>query len=326
MIDPLTLHQVYIQRLAGGIYRDLIPDLKKLRDSLSVKIINSTDFQRQRLTTMLKEINAIIDDGLKPMQPNLFYDFAEYEQEWTIGLLDKYSNSAVTITSGLNLIALKAAVDTSKIKMADKKSMTINGLIKVFSDRYKKDIKTEIQLGIAEGETTQQLAKRIQLLSNNRTRQQAEAVVRTITNHVGNMARNKVYEANDDIIEYEIYTAVLDSRTSATCMSLSGKHFKVGEGAYPPQHYGCRSVRIPKIKDEYSADIERTQSSEGGYVPADWSYNDWLKRQPAKVQNEILGTARAKAYRKSGDPIARFVDRSGKFYTLNELRQKDLIE
>lgn len=43
----------------------------------------------------------------------------------------------------------------------------------------------------------------------------------------------------------EVYTAILDSRTTFRCASLHGGIYEVGVGPYPPQHMNCRSHRYP---------------------------------------------------------------------------------
>jgi hypothetical protein len=53
------------------------------------------------------------------------------------------------------------------------------------------------------------------------------------------------------------------------------------------------------------------------------TYNDWLKQQPASVQDDILGPTRGKLFREGGFTVDRFTDRSGQEYTLDQLRQRD---
>ena len=79
------------------------------------------------------------------------------------------------------------------------------------------------------------------------TRYSAERLTRTITNGVSNGSQQEFYKANADIIAYEVYSAVLDGRTSMICAGLDGTKFKVGEGEVPPLHPNCRSSRVPVI-------------------------------------------------------------------------------
>lgn len=56
-----------------------------------------------------------------------------------------------------------------------------------------------------------------------------------------------------------------------------------------------------------------------GSVPSNVTYNEWLGKQPKAFQNEVLGPARAKLFRE-GMTLDKFVDASGKQYTLAELK------
>lgn len=57
-----------------------------------------------------------------------------------------------------------------------------------------------------------------------------------------------------------------------------------------------------------------------GTVPADVTYDQWLRRQSTTFQNEVLGPSRGKAFRK-GLNVDKFVDRQGNELTLDELKE-----
>jgi SPP1 gp7 family putative phage head morphogenesis protein len=174
-------------------------------------------------------------------------------------------------------------------------------------------ISREIRVGITEGESIANIAKRLrgklQFGANQEMTARAQAlaggtgiklannqvrtIVRTSVNQVQTMANQAVYSANNDVTKKYEYVATLDSRTTALCGSLDGKKFKYGEGPEPPQHFNCRSTTVPVIDDE---DLRRrfpdTRPSEVGRVPQDLSYPDWLKRNP-NMQSEALGNKKA---------------------------------
>ena len=174
-------------------------------------------------------------------------------------------------------------------------------------------ISREIRVGITEGESIANIAKRLrgklQFGANQEMTARAQAlaggtgiklannqvrtIVRTSVNQVQTMANQAVYSANNDVTKKYEYVATLDSRTTALCGSLDGKKFKYGEGPEPPQHFNCRSTTVPVIDDE---DLRRrfpdTRPSQVGRVPQDLSYPDWLKRNP-NMQSEALGNKKA---------------------------------
>jgi SPP1 gp7 family putative phage head morphogenesis protein len=126
---------------------------------------------------------------------------------------------------------------------------------------------------------------------------------RTLTNAIGNIAQRETYQANDDIIIGERYMATLDSRTSSICASLDGTYFKIGEGAQPPLHPNCRSVRIPEIDPKYKLSgiggERRAKGSKGvNIVSSKTTYSTWLKRQPADFIDDVLGKKKGLQFRK----------------------------
>jgi SPP1 gp7 family putative phage head morphogenesis protein len=174
-------------------------------------------------------------------------------------------------------------------------------------------ISREIRVGMTEGESIANIAKRLrgklQFGANQEMTAKAQAlaggtgiklannqvrtIVRTSVNQVQTMANQAVYSANNDVTKKYEYVATLDSRTTALCGSLDGKKFKYGEGPEPPQHFNCRSTTVPVIDDE---DLRKrfpdTRPSAVGRVPQDLSYPDWLKRNP-NMQSEALGNKKA---------------------------------
>lgn len=323
MISDLTRHQIYIQRFGNGIYKEVSPLLAAIRDKLTGRILNATPAQLRKLDILLAEI----EQGLVPVSEKLFaglYAFAQYENTWTLKLLDSATKPAVTIGAAFEIERIKALVDNSKIQFADSADgMTVAELFTTFSDRFTKDVKQEIEIGLASGETSDQIARRIKALTDNRTAEQAKAVVITAANHAGSVTRAETFAEYGKLFKGEEYHAVLDSRTTIICASNDGKLFPMGQGPKPPLHYRCRSVRVPILKDQYALGGDTTRSSSGGPVSSKLTYSDWLKGQSAQVQAEVLGKERAKLFREGKITLDRFIDNTGAVYTLNELKIVD---
>lgn len=319
MLDELTLHQIYLQRYAKGVNKKLIPVLRQIQNEVVGRIATASEFELMRLNVLLSEVNAIIDAGMSTYQTSLTTEltaFAEYEA----GFVTKLLTDTTTITAaGVSLEQLEAAITEQQINMVDSGPISFDDVIEIFSKAQKREIATKVRAGIVEGKTTSEIARDIQRMTTSRTRAQAEAVVTTLTNHVGNVARSKVWAANSDIISEEKFTAVLDSHTTLTCMNFDGKVFPIGEGPHPALHYKCRSMRVPYIDPKYDLMADTTRAAEDGPTSARTTYNSWLKRQPKEVQDDVLGIERAKLFR-SGMHVSKFTDASGKVYTLDELK------
>lgn len=109
-----------------------------------------------------------------------------------------------------------------------------------------------------------------------------------------------------------------------------GQVLKMGKGPRPPEHTGCRCTTIPIIKSwqELGIDLEEmpesTRASMNGQVPESLRYGDWLRKQGAGFQDEVLGKGRAELFR-GGLPIDRFTDRAGNELTLKQLRAAEPI-
>jgi len=163
---------------------------------------------------------------------------------------------------------------------------------------------------------------------------QIMALVRTSINQVANAASQQVYEANQDITKKYRYVATLDTRTSAICRALDGREFEYGKGPMPPQHFNCRSTTVPVINYEelgFGAPPSVTKgkrASIDGPVPVGTTYGQWLKDQPEKVQEKILGKDKVKYFNQlaekygARDAMAKLVRDDGSELTLEQLRKR----
>jgi hypothetical protein len=139
------------------------------------------------------------------------------------------------------------------------------------------------------------------------TRLNSQAVIRQTNTHVQSMVKGGIGDTNEQFNRY-IWNSVLDTRTTPICRELSEKVFVFGEGPLPPVHIGCRSTITILLKGEP--------------VPDNMSYNDWLKKQPAAMQDDVLGKTNGKAYRKGGLSVGDFQDRRGQSYTIEEMESR----
>lgn len=195
-------------------------------------------------------------------------------------------------------------------------------------------IRNAVRMGFIESQTTGEIVNKIRGTKAlnytdgilNITRANAESVVLTAIAHTANVAQQRLYDTNDDIIKGYRYTATLDTRTTELCASRDGNFYKVGMPKPAiPAHFRCRSRYVAVIKSfkDLGLDVdlpESTRASMDGQVPAKTTYQDWLKKQSVQRQNEVLGVTKAKLFRDGGLSIDKFVSPTGHVYTLDELR------
>jgi hypothetical protein len=146
--------------------------------------------------------------------------------------------------------------------------------------------------------------------------------------------------ANDDVIQYEVFVAVLDSKTTEQCAESDGSFWKLDEGLFPPLHENCRSRRYPLINgvafvegryfymrdgEEYikmslvGKDKDRWIENYIGGVPKKYNYEQFLRRQPLSFQEKVLGKTKAKLFNSGELSLKNFIDSSGRSLTLKEL-------
>jgi SPP1 gp7 family putative phage head morphogenesis protein len=155
------------------------------------------------------------------------------------------------------------------------------------------------------------------------------SLVRTSINQVANSASQQVYEANQDITKKYRYVATLDSRTSSICAALDGQEFEYGRGPMPPQHFNCRSTTVPIIDpDILPPSTIAKRASADGPVPINTSYGQWLKDQPLKTQQDVLGPSKVPYFNRlvekygARDAMAKLVRDDGSELTLDQLRKR----
>jgi hypothetical protein len=87
----------------------------------------------------------------------------------------------------------------------------------------------------------------------------------------------------------------------------------LGSGVWKGMTEQQKQKAIDAVRDKWLSDRI-------GTVPADLTYDGWLRGQPVEFQNEVLGRSKAALFRR-GLKIDRFVDRSGRELTVPELRK-----
>lgn len=182
------------------------------------------------------------------------------------------------------------------------------------------------------------------------SRRHAEALVRTSVQTISNDVLLKTYQGNDDIIESIQAVATLDDRTSTICIARDGAvwYLKTGkateESPYqedfpgpPPWHWKCRTILAPNTKSwdtllEESnlkkRDLDKvpagTRASMDGQVPAQKTYEEWLKGKSESFQRQVLGDGRYELWKDGSVKAAQFIDQRGNPLTIDELKKISL--
>jgi SPP1 gp7 family putative phage head morphogenesis protein len=332
--------------------------LAQLKDSLATWAGDATELTATELQGLAELQSEFVADQLRKVLPAGARDAVR-----TVEISPQFAQSVVTTDpTQINVVALSddlfAAVQgapaTFSLTAAKGATITLpNGevLTKAFrgiatdqAERFSQVVRN----GLLTGETTPSIAKR--LIGNLQFGEEAKtvrqlvaaggqatavadnqvmALVRTSINQVANSASQQVYEANQDITKKYRYVATLDSRTSSICAALDNQEFPYGKGPMPPQHFNCRSTTVPIIDpDILPPSTTAKRASADGPVPINTSYGQWLKDQPLKTQQDVLGPGKVPYFNRlvdkygARDAMAKLVRDDGSELTLEQLRKR----
>lgn len=329
LTDATTRHQVYVQRYAGGnlkrVAAFISKAIKTAKDRVSAGL---SDYGTRRYTsqigTLQGDLRGIYDDLKGRAQLDLG-EFAAYEAEFNATMLGKVVKLVVQLNVPSAEMVSAAALADPLILEARKgaQRISIGGALDQFGTKKAAEIIGEIQIGSSLGETSQQIGRRLTSI-HQLHQDQASSLVRTMTNHVASTARMETLKANDDILQGWRWISTLDSKTSHMCQARD-QHLYGWDDPKPPGHWNCRSSALPVLKDEFAREIKgSTRPSIGPdgvtLVSSKTSYQDWLSRQPAAFQRDVLGPNRYALFTKGDLTLDKFVDDNGKTLTLKQLK------
>jgi len=330
LTDAATRHQVFLKRYAGGQSKEAVAELLRLRRNINARLMQEpTLFRRERLVAVLDDIDALATEAFGTISRQTLAgvnNLARTEAGFSVGLFTR----ATTVTADFVLPAdatLVAAVMSRPMPVTINTAIQVQDALAQFGIKKSKKIALMISDGVTLGETTPEIARSVGNLIDNLNRRQLDTLTRTITNHTASVARNVVYEENEDIIEGYQWIATLDSKTTMICGSRDKVIYdpKQAGSPFPPAHWGCRSTTIPIIKPEYDigAGQPKMRPAKGakgaGRVSGKSNYGGWLKKQPTAFVDEALGVERSRLFRSGKLTIDRFVDPTGRVYTLSQL-------
>ena len=171
----------------------------------------------------------------------------------------------------------------------------------VWSDRLWKDREivgkklTEIlEKGIVQGTSLQKMSRELRQVTNQ-SFNNAFRLIRTETSFIDSQVTFEGYEqARQELgLEYYMYDAHLDSRTSAICREMDGKYFKITEKEIgvnaPPLHVNCRSTTQLVLEDDMKEPVkELTEFKDfGKFNRKAYGLADFAKRTEGNKKQQI---------------------------------------
>lgn len=392
--DRLIRHAVQIERFKSGLVTRYITQLNQsergLEERLRRELAKRGDLSRssQRIDRLIKDMREIRRIGWMQANGTLrgeLGNLAVQEGKWISTAMDEAVGLAHFETV-LPAPQLLRAVVTSRPFQGRFLREWFSGLERAEASQ----VSAVVRQGVLEGAGIDDMVRQLRGTSANKfadgvlqiSRHNAESVVRTAVAHTTNAARDKVYNANKDVLEGVQWVSTLDGRTTPICQDRDGRvdpnpgakipddaPLLVPAGARPPAHMRCRSIMAPwfnsaailgsrpfvnstktragrEIDFRAQAKSKAGESWKGmsrkdrgalvkqkrdawgekniGTLPSKTTYPEFLKRQSAKFQDDVLGPTRGKLFRK-GVGVDKFVDKSGRQFTLKELEVAGLL-
>lgn len=325
-------HGVSIERFKGSEVKRLLDilaeadaaALEKLEARL--KRLGHVELQRfgfglvttERLMKVREAIDELADKALEILYGNLaetMFKAAKAEVEFQAGAI------AATVTVATDWISPSNSVLRALVRARPFTGKFLREIAREWSEGKKSRVTAAIRTAIINGQTVDEATQSVRDVLDN-SRIGAERITRTAIAHVTNAARAETYIANSDVLKGVKWVATLDSRTCAECGALDGRVFPVKTARRPPAHLSCRCVMVPVTRFDIGVPVS-SRASSNGQVPGNLTFAEWLKTQSADVQEDVLGKSGARLFRKGGVNLDGFVDKSGRPFTLEELRRRN---
>lgn len=273
--DAAIRHQIGIRNMTTSQVNELVGVLEKADQDLVSRLeriiapsigkdFSSSSARHKKLIAQIKAIRSVAIREIKKEFRNNLIDVAKIEEDFERRMLAASLPVEIDFET-IPLETLTAIIQNKPITAGPSGAKTLDQWFTSLERADLERIISAVQLGILEGQNIKDIVARVAgtrslgyqdgILSLSRIN--LEAIVRTAVNSISNTARETVWEANTDIMEYLIWTSTLDGRTSAICRSRDGQIVVLGDNpipkngillnpqsARPPAHVNCRSIMV----------------------------------------------------------------------------------
>lgn len=376
--DESIRHQIELESFKSGesskmktMLDHLNEDVADRLDELNDKIINGQSkafYTQSRLEKMTKRLNDIIEKGYTDIHATATRDnrkLVENEIEWAAdvllsGIEDITVPTTRQVFASVDKNPFQGWVKQGKAPMTYANSSPLRGVEK----QYIKDMERSLKTSYLAGATTRDAEKRLQKINSNIARRNkdynkalrnTESETRTALQTYANRAMEQTIRENG--VEWELFLATLDLRTTEVCGSLDGTRWNLDDTSRPqiPVHWMCRSIYVPLFDKDEKIEGIRPQTTPGptyqkgdkftstgkvrkarrgdgslkrSQISTDMDLNSWLSRQdrtdPQFVQ-DYFGSQKKYDDWKSGKlGKVTYFDNRGKKHSIDSLRFKSL--
>lgn len=317
--DANIRHLIYLQRYNSGVVRRMMALLNRTDADIVARMLRLANApgQAAALEGVLAEVrglNVRLGRALRTGLIEAATDLAEHEGAFAV----EVGRAATGVSwNGATIEQVRAAAMSRPFQGVHLAWAALGEHMDELTDRRGALVRDTIRRGFVQGDSVDELVRRLRgtralgyrdgmLEASRRT---TETIVRTALNHTATASREEVYKLNGHLIRGVRWTSVLDGRTSAVCRGRDGTIYPPDQGPRPPAHPNCRSTTVPIFRGDPEPEVP--------------SYGEWLKDQDSEFIRDLLGETKGKLFLDGNLTLDRFVDRNGREYSINELRQRD---
>lgn len=271
-IDLANRREVYIARFASHLRNEYtnvsIDEAYRLARLilLDAENINSIKKRDAVLEAVKEAVKPVTADMWQELTGELT-DFAAIEATYYATMFGAVNavNLSVPATDKIADYVTKAtmSLESSKGAQTGKWSQFVTAN----TNSVYRQMNEQIKAGYRNGETVQQIVKRLRVIKDGMLKNQAEALVRTGVAHYSLNARRAMADDNLDILDREIPNVTFDNRVTDICISISSKYpdgwiINKSPIGYPPYHFGCRTTILYLVDGQ--KEIDGTKAYVGG--------------------------------------------------------------
>lgn len=342
--DAAIRHAIFSERYGKGLARKIVKLLNAADEDLTGKLeakINKIAGGGQTGPATMRRMEEILDT-IRTLNKDVYERVAEgLESEVTSMAAFEIENQQATLARVLP-VPIVATAPTAPFLKTLVQTTPVDGYLlrswtKAMSANRLGRVEKALRLGMVQGETASQLARRIRGTKANGyrdgilqiSRKSAETLALTANSTIANAARETVYKANAELIDKLKWVSTLDTRTSSVCQSRDGQLYDLDKPhPTPPAHPRCRSIMIPvtvpfdKLGLNAADYSPKSRASMDGQVPGSTTFGDWLAKQPKERVVELYGKERAELFLSGKVSFQDLYKDDGSFYSLAELRAR----
>lgn len=351
--DQALSHAVDMQQYSNNVVRRIVAVLNRSDARLYAELstvlerVDPSNFSVERLSALLYSARIVNLDAYaqasqaltSELQALVEYE-AAYQRQALVSLLPLQVHVAAVSAEQTYAAALSRPFQ----------GVLLKDVLRDLELSKSKKILQAVAQGFIEGKTSDQIVRELRGTkaksysdgSLSGSLRDVEAVVRTALGHMAGFTQDRFIEANVDLVKSIVWSATLDLRTSGICRVRDGKqyasdtHKPIGHllpwlSGPSRSHWRCRSYQTTVLKSfsELGVDLPevvvkgKTRASMDGQTPAETTYAEWLKKQSAERQAQVLGPTRAKLMRVGKLPLEAMYTQKGVYKTLDQLRASD---